>query len=90
MVAETWFSESPNGITVLPSLTSLPRGVTILSGLQSLSVIGIGTRLVLQNTTWAGKQGFQSEPTKELNFNGKDYGLQHAERGLVLYESKSD
>lgn len=46
------------------------------------------TRIVLQNMTWAGKQGFQT-PIKNDSFivDGVGaLGVTHQERGLTYYE----
>ena len=71
-------------------IATLPRGVTLWHGLDDMILLSEGTRFTVQNMTWGPPggelQGFQSEPTKKLEFEGVDYGVQHTERGLTYYE----
>ena len=71
-------------------IATLPRGVTLWHGLDDMILLSEGTRVTIQNMTWGPPggelQGFQSEPTKRVEFEGMDYGVQHTERGLTYYE----
>ena len=79
--------ESPYTETLFPGLiAALPRGVTLWHGLDDMILLADGTRVTIQNMTWGGLQGFQSAPNTTLKFDGKDYGVQHTERGLTYYE----
>lgn len=79
--------QSPYSDTILPSLIeSLPRGVTLWHGVDDILLLANGTRLTIQNMTWAGLQGFRKPITQQLLFDGALSGVQHSERGLTYYE----
>lgn len=40
--------------------------------------------MALQNYTWQGVQGFQSEPQTELVVDGQKQGILHSERNLTF------
>ncbi|EJD45540.1 alpha/beta-hydrolase [Auricularia subglabra TFB-10046 SS5] len=72
---------------LLPMLTELlPRGMALWHGLDDFLYLANGTRLVIQNLTWGGHQGFQRPITQEIILDGHSLGLQHSERGLTYYE----
>ncbi|KAH9061992.1 alpha/beta-hydrolase [Lactarius vividus] len=49
----------PPAFTVLPNVIEKSKRSVIVHGLADFILIAEGTRIVLQNTTWAGMQGFQ-------------------------------
>ncbi|EJD45541.1 alpha/beta-hydrolase [Auricularia subglabra TFB-10046 SS5] len=78
---------SSPGDSLSPELTkALPRGMTLWNGLDDFLLLANGTRLVIQDLTWGGIQGFQRPITQEIVLDGHYYGVQHSERGLTYYE----
>lgn len=78
---------SPYTKTLFPGLIrALPRGVTLWHGLEDMNLLANGTRVTIQNLTWAGHQGFQRQPRTPIIIDGKHAGIQHSERGLTYYE----
>lgn len=61
--------------------------VHISSGLLDLVIPSLGQELVLQNTTWAGAQGFSKPPTSDVlhGKSGKILARGREERGLSYY-----
>jgi carboxypeptidase D len=82
---------SPNSaFGALPrAIERAPRGAVIMAGLADFNLLAGGTRIILQNMTWAGAQGFQ-RPIGAYNFFVDGFpaaaGNVHAERGLTYYE----
>ncbi|EJD40245.1 alpha/beta-hydrolase [Auricularia subglabra TFB-10046 SS5] len=69
---------SPFSEVLFPGLISaMPRGLTLWHGLDDMNALANGTRLTIQNLTWAGAQGFQTAPSIPIF---------HSERGLTYYE----
>ncbi|PVG01434.1 alpha/beta-hydrolase [Serendipita vermifera] len=81
-------SSLPPAFTVLPSVIEKSQRSVIIHGLADYILIAEGARIVLQNMTWAGKQGFQKELKKDsfiIDGIGA-YGNMQSERGLTYYE----
>ncbi len=55
-------------------------------GRQDFILIANGSRLAIQNMTWAGERGFQRKPTSQLIVDGKNVGNWHSERKLTFIE----
>jgi carboxypeptidase D len=66
-----------------------PRGAVVMAGLADFNLLAGGQRIIIQNMTWGGKQGFQS-PIGAFNFMVDGFpaalGNVHSERGLTYYE----
>lgn len=78
----------PSALSVLPSVIERSNRSVIIHGLADFILISEGTRIVLQNMTWNGTQGFQS-PIANDSFiiNGVGaLGTAHTERGLTYIE----
>ncbi|KAI0352504.1 alpha/beta-hydrolase [Trametes cingulata] len=78
----------PPAFTVLPSVIEKSERAVIVHGLADFILIAEGTRIVIQNMTWNGKQGFQT-PIKNDSFivDGMGaMGTAHTERGLTFFE----
>jgi len=78
----------PSALTVLPSVIEKNNRTVIIHGLADFILIAEGTRIVIQNMTWAGKQGFQ-KPIANDSFivDGVGaLGTSHTERGLTYLE----
>ncbi|CAO1619579.1 unnamed protein product [Sympodiomycopsis kandeliae] len=59
----------------------------IINGQDDFKLLSLGTQLGLQNTTWGGKQGFQTNPTTQAALtgaSGKKVGTYHTERKLTF------
>jgi carboxypeptidase D len=81
-------SSLPPALSVLPNVIEKSERSVIVHGLGDFVLIAEGARLVLQNMTWAGNQGFQSPPANDsfvIDGFGA-YGTVQAERGLAYYE----
>ncbi|KAI0637548.1 alpha/beta-hydrolase [Trametes polyzona] len=79
---------APPAFTVLPSVIEKSERAVIVHGLADFILIAEGTRIVIQNMTWNGKQGFH-EPIKpdSLVVDGMGaLGTSHLERGLAYFE----
>lgn len=74
--------------SVLPSVIEKSERSVIVHGMADYIVIAEGTRIVLQNMTWAGKQGFQEDPVADsFIVDGMgSMGNVQSERGLTYYE----
>ncbi|GAO51903.1 alpha/beta-hydrolase [Saitoella complicata NRRL Y-17804] len=70
---------TPTAYEIIPRL-SQEMEVHIYSGKLDFAINHLGTEMVLQNTTWGGKQGFQKKPNTKLPFGG---GVFRRERGLT-------
>ncbi|OAX41714.1 alpha/beta-hydrolase [Rhizopogon vinicolor AM-OR11-026] len=78
----------PPAFTVLPNVIEKNQRTVIVHGLADFILIAEGTRIVIQNMTWNGLQGFQT-PIANDSFivDGVGaYGTMHSERGLTYYE----
>ncbi|EIW62227.1 alpha/beta-hydrolase [Trametes versicolor FP-101664 SS1] len=78
----------PPAFTVLPSVIEKSERAVIVHGLADFILIAEGTRIVIQNMTWNGKQGFHT-PIKDDSFivDGMGaLGTTHTERGLTYFE----
>lgn len=78
----------PPAFTVLPSVIEKSERTVIIHGLADYVLIAEGARIVLQNMTWAGMQGFQkSLKTDSFIIDGIGaYGNMQSERKLTYYE----
>ncbi|EKM58970.1 uncharacterized protein PHACADRAFT_249107 [Phanerochaete carnosa HHB-10118-sp] len=79
---------SPPSFTVLPNIIEKSERAVIVHGLADYILISEGTRVVIQNMTWNGLQGFQT-PIEEDSFVVDGMGAlgnMHSERGLTYYE----
>lgn len=86
---------APSATTVLGSVVDRTQNVVVGHGLLDMVLIAEGTLLAIQNMTWGGKQGFQSEPADKFYIPvHADYsdstlaaqgvmGTTHTERGLT-------
>ncbi|TFK88356.1 alpha/beta-hydrolase [Polyporus arcularius HHB13444] len=78
----------PPAFTVLPNAIEKSERAVIVHGLADFILIAEGTRIVIQNMTWNGQQGFQT-PIKNDSFvvDGMGaLGQTHTERGLTYFE----
>ncbi|CDO76357.1 hypothetical protein BN946_scf185011.g21 [Trametes cinnabarina] len=78
----------PPAFTVLPSVIEKSERAVIVHGLADFILIAEGTRIVIQNMTWNGKQGFQT-PIQNDSFVVEGMGAlgtAHTERGLTFFE----
>lgn len=78
----------PPAYTVLPNVIEKSQRVVIVHGLADFVLIAEGTRIVLQNMTWGGMQGFQ-KPIAVDSFIVDGVGAlgnMHSERGLTYVE----
>jgi carboxypeptidase D len=75
-----------HGLLVCPSLIALP--LHDLYMVQDFILLAEGTRIAIQNMTWAGAQGFQSpiEPESFVVPGFGVYGNAHTERNLTYVE----
>jgi len=78
----------PPAFTVLPNVIEKSNRSVIVHGLADFILIAEGTRIVLQNMTWNGKQGFQTPIQKDsfLVDGVGALGTTHTERGLTYFE----
>ncbi|KAG2053761.1 alpha/beta-hydrolase [Suillus hirtellus] len=87
-VFETEDGSLPPAFTVLPNVIEKSQRTVIVHGLADFMLIAAGDRIVIQNMTWNGLQGFQT-PIANDSFiiDGVGaYGSMHSERGLTYYE----
>jgi len=78
----------PPAFTVLPNVIEKSKRSVIVHGLGDFLLIADGARIVLQNMTWAGQQGFQT-PIATDSFivdNIGALGNMQSERGLTYVE----
>ncbi|KAI1792554.1 alpha/beta-hydrolase [Ganoderma leucocontextum] len=78
----------PPAFTVLPNAIEKSKRAVVVHGLADFILIAEGTRIVLQNMTWNGLQGFQT-PIQNDSFVVEGMGALgnvHTERGLTYYE----
>ena len=89
---------TPSGLSVLPHVIERLNRTVIGHGLLDMILIANGTRLMIQNMTWNGAQGFQKAPSDEFfvpyhselslsTLAGAGvFGTTHTERGLTYVE----
>lgn len=89
----------PSGLSVLPSVIERSKRTLISHGILDYVLISNGTLLMIQNMTWNGAQGFQSQPSDDFFVPyHPDYSLStlagagvmgttHTERGLTWVET---
>ncbi|CUA75790.1 hypothetical protein RSOLAG22IIIB_06071 [Rhizoctonia solani] len=76
--------------TLFPSLLSkLPKGFSLWHGIEDSLLISEGTRVMIQNLTWGGSQGFTKPPTTPLMVRGEKKGVYRTERKLTYIEFDS-
>ncbi|KAF9449019.1 alpha/beta-hydrolase [Macrolepiota fuliginosa MF-IS2] len=78
----------PSALSVLPNVIEKSKRSVIVHGLADFILIAEGTRIVLQNMTWGGLQGFQT-PIANDSFIVDGVGAlgnTHTERGLTYFE----
>ncbi|KAF8646719.1 hypothetical protein AX16_007093 [Volvariella volvacea WC 439] len=78
----------PSALSVLPSVIEKSQRSVIIHGLADFILIAEGTRIVIQNMTWNGLQGFQT-PIANDSFiidGVGSLGTSHTERGLTYLE----
>ncbi|KAH9856035.1 alpha/beta-hydrolase [Lenzites betulinus] len=78
----------PPAFTVLPSIIEKSERAVIVHGLADFILIAEGTRIVIQNMTWNGQQGFQEpiQPDSLIVDGMGALGTAHSERGLTYFE----
>ncbi|KAF9558385.1 alpha/beta-hydrolase [Agrocybe pediades] len=78
----------PPAFSVLPSVIEKNNRTVIVHGLADFILIAEGTRIVIQNMTWHGQQGFQTPIANDsfLVDGIGALGTTHTERGLTYYE----
>ncbi|KAH9045770.1 alpha/beta-hydrolase [Lactarius pseudohatsudake] len=81
-------ASDPPAFTVLPNVIEKSKRSVIVHGLADFLLIAEGTRIVLQNMTWAGMQGFQKPPVDDsFIVDGVGaLGNMQSERGLTYVE----
>ncbi|KAI0092879.1 alpha/beta-hydrolase [Irpex rosettiformis] len=80
--------QSAPSYTVLPNVIEKSERTVLVHGLADFLIMAEGTRAVIQNITWNGKQGFQT-PIQDESFIVPGMGVMgnmHFERGLAYYE----
>ncbi|KZT13238.1 alpha/beta-hydrolase [Laetiporus sulphureus 93-53] len=78
----------PPAFTVLPNVIEKSERAVIVHGLADFVLIAEGTRIMIQNMTWNGAQGFQT-PIASDSFiidGVGSLGSVHSERGLTYFE----
>ncbi|KAF8164723.1 alpha/beta-hydrolase [Crassisporium funariophilum] len=78
----------PPAFTVLPNVIEKNNRTVIVHGLADYILIAEGTRIVIQNMTWGGLQGFQTPIANDsfLVDGIGSLGTTHTERGLTYFE----
>jgi len=78
----------PSSFTVLPNVIEKSVRTVLVHGLADFILIAEGTRIVIQNMTWNGLQGFQTPIANDsfLVDGVGAYGTSHTERGLTYFE----
>ncbi|CAE6478473.1 unnamed protein product [Rhizoctonia solani] len=73
--------------TLFPSLISkLPKGFSLWQGVDDALLLSEGTKIMIQNLTWGGSQGFTKPPTTPLIIGGEKKGVYRTERKLTYIE----
>ncbi|KAI0771706.1 alpha/beta-hydrolase [Trametes elegans] len=78
----------PSAFAALPNVIEKSKRAVLVHGLADFVLIAEGARIVIQNMTWNGQQGFQT-PIEEENFivDGQgSLGNVHTERGFTYVE----
>ncbi|KAJ7661534.1 alpha/beta-hydrolase [Mycena polygramma] len=78
----------PSALSVLPNVIEKSARTVIVHGLADFILIAEGARIVIQNMTWNGMQGFQTPIANDsLLVDGVgSLGTAHTERGLSFLE----
>lgn len=78
----------PPSFTVLPSVIEKSKRSLVVHGLADFILIAEGARIVIQNMTWGGLQGFQTPIANDsfLVDGVGALGTAHTERGLTFVE----
>ncbi|KAJ6473225.1 alpha/beta-hydrolase [Mycena sanguinolenta] len=78
----------PSSFTVLPNVIEKSVRSVIVHGLADFILIAEGARIVIQNMTWNGLQGFQTPIANDsfLVDGVGSLGTAHTERGLTFLE----
>jgi carboxypeptidase D len=79
----------PSSLSVLPDIIEKNERTIIGHGILDYILIANGSLLAIQNMTWGGMQGFQSEPKDPfvVPYEGRGKaGITHTERGLTWIE----
>ncbi|KAF7318183.1 Carboxypeptidase [Mycena chlorophos] len=81
-------SSAPSSFTVLPNVIEKSVRTVVNHGLADFILIAEGARIVIQNMTWNGLQGFQTPIANDsLILPGiGSLGTAHTERGLTFVE----
>ncbi|KAF5370183.1 hypothetical protein D9757_010630 [Collybiopsis confluens] len=80
-------SSLPPAFTVLPNVIEKSERSVIAHGLADFILIAEGARIVIQNMTWGGLQGFQTPIANDsLIVGGVSFGTSHTERNLTFVE----
>ncbi|KAJ3773603.1 alpha/beta-hydrolase [Lentinula raphanica] len=80
-------SSLPPAFTVLPNVIEKSERSVIAHGLADFILIAEGARIVIQNMTWGGLQGFQTPIANDsLIVGGVSLGTSHTERNLTYVE----
>lgn len=88
-------SSDPSSYRAIPNVVDRTRNVQIAHGTMDMVLLANGTLLAIQNMTWGGQMGFQSEPREPLfaplhpnpevagSSGSGVLGTWHSERGLT-------
>ncbi|KAL1660933.1 Alpha/Beta hydrolase protein [Schizophyllum commune] len=84
----------PSMLSIFPNVIEKSARTVVVHGLADMILIAEGTRIAIQNMTWAGAQGFQT-PIEPESFIVDDdilgvhgvYGNLHQERNLTCVDS---
>ncbi|KZT23189.1 alpha/beta-hydrolase [Neolentinus lepideus HHB14362 ss-1] len=81
-------TSEPSALSVLPGVIEKNERTVIVHGLADFVLIAEGTRIVIQNMTWNGAQGFHTAPANDsFIVDGMGaLGTAHTERGLTYVE----
>ncbi|KZT23191.1 alpha/beta-hydrolase [Neolentinus lepideus HHB14362 ss-1] len=81
-------TSEPSALSVLPGVIEKNERTVIVHGLADFVLIAEGTRIVIQNMTWNGAQGFHTVPANDsFIVDGMGaLGTAHTERGLTYVE----
>ncbi|KAF8999389.1 Alpha/Beta hydrolase protein [Cyathus striatus] len=79
---------TPSALSVLPNVIEKSVRTVVVHGLADFILLSDGTRIVIQNMTWNGQQGFQTPILNDtLIVDGMGaMGTAHSERGLTFFE----
>lgn len=79
-------TDPPPDVSILPGIIETSERVMIQHGNNDILLLMNGSALAIQNMTWGGMRGFQTEPSGVLRVDGRDAGKYHAERGLTFVQ----